>query len=110
MISISSEPALLRWLRNFQVGFTPPFALGVGLPFSKLDFEEGYREFRDSQIDMVGFALLGLFCWIIITVYLGRITTARFRQVCGRLPHRQPEWGGVYRQPETSTPAGLSDR
>jgi len=37
---------------------------------------------------MIGFALLGLFCWAVIAGYLWSVNSRRFRLVSGRLPHQ----------------------
>jgi hypothetical protein len=75
--SAGSEPEVFKWIGRFQLGFTPPLALGVLLPYSWSDLEAG----RDGVqgLEFIGFAVLGTVCWAILTALLWLATSERFR-------------------------------
>jgi ABC-type transport system involved in multi-copper enzyme maturation permease subunit len=109
MIALREEPALLRWVRNFQLGFTPPIALGFGLPFSRYDLEEGTYRNIDTPLEMLGYALLGIFCWTGIAFFLWTVCSTRFRLVSGRVPFRRLQRPDASSRPAAPWPWGPPD-
>jgi hypothetical protein len=81
---------LFKWLINFQVGCTPPLALGYALPFAPEDLTRVFGRPGEAW-ETIGFVLLGLFCWAVIALALWGAASARFRVVSGRLPLRKDE-------------------
>jgi ABC-type transport system involved in multi-copper enzyme maturation permease subunit len=84
--TVLQEPAFTEWLLNFQIGLTPPVALGF-------TFSLRPDELSGSSGDLgqrFGFALLGLLCWIGVTAAFWVASSNRFRLIALRQP-RQPE-------------------
>jgi ABC-type transport system involved in multi-copper enzyme maturation permease subunit len=104
------EPPIMKWMRDFQVGFTPPAALSYAFPFSPDNLYGEYERMPELG-EIVGFALLGLFCWAGIAGYLWVVASTRFRLVTGRLPIQRPQLQGAYppRPPSRSPMKGPID-
>ena len=67
----------MQWLLNFQIGLTPPAALGYA--FSSMP-----DEFSGSVGDLgerIGFALLGLLCWVGVATAFWVASSNRFRLI-----------------------------
>jgi ABC-type transport system involved in multi-copper enzyme maturation permease subunit len=79
------EPELFDWMRKFQVGFTPPSALGYCFSFSRLDLRDYGR--RDTEAETaILYGLLGIVCWIVLGLFLAGMNSNRFRVLTGRTP------------------------
>jgi ABC-type transport system involved in multi-copper enzyme maturation permease subunit len=80
------EPAFIRWVFSFQVGFTPPVALSCAFPFR----EENALSRSGDSWEIIPFALFGLFAWAVIAATIWGATSSRFRIVSGRAPFSRP--------------------
>jgi ABC-type transport system involved in multi-copper enzyme maturation permease subunit len=87
LITLQQEPAALESLRKFQIGFSPPFALGL-LAFPGDETRAFGRPGEDWE--PLGYALLGVLCWAAITALLWAMTSRRFRIQAGRTPFARP--------------------
>lgn len=85
LIMLEREPEAMRWLRSFQVGFTPPLAFGLTLPLSQEQSMELIADFGEPW-EAIGFTLLGLFCWAAIAVGFWIASVRRFMASTGRGP------------------------
>jgi ABC-type Na+ efflux pump permease subunit len=88
-ITVRQQPTILEGISKFQVGFTPPLALGYCFSFCWLDLREFGR--RDTDVEnAILYGLLGVVCWIILAAFLGAVNGTRFRVLTGRAPIKRP--------------------
>jgi hypothetical protein len=85
-IALHREPTVVEWFGKFQVGFTPPVALGWAFPFCSLNFRENRQ-----TVEAILFGVLGVVCWIVLGAFLALVTSTRFRAVTGRTPLPRPQ-------------------
>jgi ABC-type transport system involved in multi-copper enzyme maturation permease subunit len=91
--SVLQEPAFMQWLLNFQIGLTPPAALGYA--FSSMP-----DEFSGSVGDLgerIGFALLGLLCWVGVAAAFWVASSNRFRLIAQRQPRQSANLSPAFR-------------
>ena len=74
---------LVRWLLSFQLGMTPPATLGYAFAFSAHDWDAATGMAKEMK-EAIGFAVLGLIIWLLITGTLWAACCQRFRVVTGR--------------------------
>jgi ABC-type transport system involved in multi-copper enzyme maturation permease subunit len=92
LITLNTEPVVFKWLRDFQVGMTPPAALGYALAFHTKDLYPPANQYRGSDTDAweaIGFAMLGLFCWSVLAAVLWGMNSVRFRILTARMPFQR---------------------
>jgi len=70
-------------LLKLQMAMTPPAVLGL-LAFHRDEFPRGFEEWA-------GYAVIGLFLWVVMTLALGVALSSRFCRVAVRGPRRHPE-------------------
>jgi ABC-type transport system involved in multi-copper enzyme maturation permease subunit len=107
LFTLQQEPAALETLRKFQVGFSPPLALGL-LAFPGEETRAFGRPGEDWE--PLGYAMLGVLCWAAITVVLWALTSRRFRILAYREPLtrslREPPADPAMVTAEAASPAG----
>jgi ABC-type transport system involved in multi-copper enzyme maturation permease subunit len=86
-LSVMQEPALLQWLGNFQIGLTPPVALGYAFSSMPSDFSGNVGDLGER----IGFALLGLLVWVGVAAWFWVASSSRFRLIARRQALTQPE-------------------
>ena len=91
MFSSGQSPDVLRWVAEFQLGFTPPLALGVLLPASLSELTVNYR--GEQSLEFIGFAVLGTVCWAILAALLWVAISERFRLATCQTPALVPPSG-----------------
>jgi ABC-type transport system involved in multi-copper enzyme maturation permease subunit len=101
-ITLRHEPAVLDWVRKFQLGFTPPLGLGFSFSFCSQDFQEAGRSDKWAW-EAIFYGLLGVSCWFVIGTALALTNSARFRVLTGRMPFQRPRTTGG--QPRTLSAA-----
>jgi hypothetical protein len=84
-VTMRGEPTLVKWLRDFQVGFTPPSALGFSFSFCTLDFYERGQGLERTW-EAVLYGLLGVVAWVVLGMLLAVASSTRFQVLTGRLP------------------------
>jgi ABC-type transport system involved in multi-copper enzyme maturation permease subunit len=75
----------LETFAKFEVGLTPPLAMGWFLHFRPTDFD---RSWRNKEAFEIPYGLLGTLVWIVAAVLVWVAVSRRFRLVSGRLPFR----------------------
>jgi ABC-type transport system involved in multi-copper enzyme maturation permease subunit len=85
LLFMSSGPGLEMVLK-VQAGFTPPAVLAF-LAFKG----EELHDVSSESMSIIGYGLFGIFGWGVMTVGLGLMLSARFRQQTGRGAYRRPE-------------------
>jgi ABC-type transport system involved in multi-copper enzyme maturation permease subunit len=80
----------------FELGFTPPYALGSSLCIPANSYSNVRGVARGAAADGavmegLGYGLAGLCCWLFITGMLWAMTTSRFKLVCGRSTLAEPQ-------------------
>jgi len=81
-ISISQDTRVLEWVAQFQMSLTPPFVLGVVFTFGE-DGTNGALSPGNSGTWM-GYALLGLFFWMLVILGLWHAARSRFDVITER--------------------------
>jgi ABC-type transport system involved in multi-copper enzyme maturation permease subunit len=106
-ISLFQEPAFFQWVFGFQAGVTPPVALGWAFSRKPDDFS-GSSGIAENLHEALGFALLGLLCWVAVTAALWAASSNRFRLIARRapLPPRPSKTQGVPPNPGETKAAG----
>jgi ABC-type transport system involved in multi-copper enzyme maturation permease subunit len=94
------DPEVLKWILHFQVGFTPPIALGYALSFAQ-EGQGSFSAFMDWET--IGFSQLGLIAWLVIAGGLWAATSQRFRVFAGRGPLIRPRSPAEKSAPEKET-------
>jgi hypothetical protein len=93
------DAEVVQGLGKFQVGFTPPLALGFSFTFSRVDFDSRGRG-DDWALEAILYGVLGVVCWIVLGAGLAIANSSRFRLLTGRTPFsRPPRPGGQRRAP-----------
>jgi hypothetical protein len=95
----------LRWVISFQLGLTPPYALGAAFAFT--DDERLGGRHQDIG-ETVGFAIVGLLVWAVVAVMTYAAGRNRFAEMTGRFrfgPAERPPFTGVP-TPEVSKERG----
>jgi hypothetical protein len=87
-ITVGREPAILEWIRRFQVGFTPPIALGYCFSFCWLDLRD-FRWRATEAEEAILYGLAGIACWVVLGLLLAGLNRDRFRGLTGRRPLRR---------------------
>src|SRR5262249_9455596 len=77
--------SFLETFVKFEVGLTPPLALGWFLHFRPMDFD---RTWRSKEAFEIPYGLLGTLVWIVAGVLIWVAVGRRFRVMSGRLPYR----------------------
>jgi hypothetical protein len=75
----------LEEFAKFEVGLTPPLALGWFLHFRPLAFDRAWDRKEAFEIP---YGLLGTLVWITLAALVWVAVSRRFRLVSGRLPYR----------------------
>jgi ABC-type transport system involved in multi-copper enzyme maturation permease subunit len=88
-ITLSREPALIRWLYKLQAGLTPPLTLADPFCFRGEEFTNRHNTRAGDQWEVLAFGVFGVFCWAVVAAVLWSVTSARFRVVSGRVPFRR---------------------
>jgi ABC-type transport system involved in multi-copper enzyme maturation permease subunit len=90
-------PKGMEWLAKFQVGLTPPLAMGVCFPI--LLFERANHEFAGREwVELLIFGIIGIGVWTLAAVILWGIVSARFRAMTNRSRYgRRPMVGPPHR-------------
>lgn len=101
-ISISQDTEVLQWVAQFQMGITPPLALGIVFTFGE-DSTNGPISPGDFGTWM-GYALLGLFFWMFVIVGLWHASRLRFDVVTER-SQMERERADQGRMPSLPVPA-----
>ena len=88
------------WVANFQVyGLTPPMALHM-LSFQGSELKQPvYTSYRSMSPQWERFfcAIVGIVCWGVASVVIGRLASARFRREVGGEPlHASEVAGGAF--------------
>jgi ABC-type transport system involved in multi-copper enzyme maturation permease subunit len=103
------EPEIFDSIRKFQLGFTPPIALGWCFSFGWLNVRDYGRRTTESE-EAVVYGLLGIVSWIVLGLFLAGINGHRFRRVTGRvpIPPRPAPNAKLQKPTEVSSPHGSS--
>ncbi|HLJ98218.1 MAG TPA: ABC transporter permease subunit [Gemmataceae bacterium] len=88
-ITMRGEPTVVKWVRDFQIGFTPPSALGFSFAFCTLDFDSRGAGMERTW-EAILYGLLGTVCWLALSIALASAGSTRFRVLTGRMPFRRP--------------------
>jgi ABC-type transport system involved in multi-copper enzyme maturation permease subunit len=80
---LGRPPDALEWVAKFQVGLTPPLALGGCFPIPLLENEIS-GPFRREYLQMMAFGIMGIVFWGIAAVILWGVLSARFREMTNR--------------------------
>lgn len=88
-------PEFFEHLFLFQAcGLSPPGTLAT-LPFQGSEFgHSGYYDGRNTAVEVLAYAVIGLALYAGATALLWAATNARFRQLTGRTPFRRPDFSG----------------
>lgn len=97
-ITIRGKPTVLDWIQNFQIGFTPPFALGYNFAFCALNFQENVQT-GERTSEAILYGLLGVVAWCVLGTFLAIASSTRFRVVTGRMPFQRPQTTAGQRSP-----------
>jgi ABC-type transport system involved in multi-copper enzyme maturation permease subunit len=100
-ITVRQEPEVLEWVRKFQVGFTPPLALGFSFAFCSADFNGPVP--ANWALEAILYGVLGVVCWIVLGACIAVVNSTRFRVLTGRVPVTRPQ--AVRTQRRTPPPA-----
>ena len=71
--------AWARWFYNFQLGLSPPAALGYLLPFPRPELEAWHKDTSQLRAGLIGVAV-----WILATAGLWWWINVRFRKLANR--------------------------
>jgi ABC-type transport system involved in multi-copper enzyme maturation permease subunit len=96
----------VEYIAKAQAGFTPPVVLAM----AAFQGEEFHRGADSETMSWIGYGLFGIFGWGVMTVGLGLILSARFREKTGRGAYRRPErayWPEEPPQGPSATAKGL---
>jgi ABC-type transport system involved in multi-copper enzyme maturation permease subunit len=79
---------IVETLSKLQAGVTPPIAMGGFFSFSQQNLQRGPYS-QPEAIELIGYGLFGLVCWLIVAAVLWFVTSEAFRTTSGRNPLRQ---------------------
>jgi hypothetical protein len=101
------EPEVFQWIGKFQLGFTPPLALGFSFSFSRVDFNY-YGRADDWALEAILYGVLGLVCWIVLGACLAIANSTRFRVLTGRMRLPRPQTTGAQGRIPSRALSGLA--
>jgi hypothetical protein len=84
-------------LAKLQSGVTPPIAMGGCFSFSPENLHGG--RYQPDAVEMIGYGLFGLVCWLVVAAVLWFVTHEAFRTTTGRTPLRFPDYPRSPRRP-----------
>jgi hypothetical protein len=77
-------PDGMEWLLKFQVGLTPPFAMGFCFPIFFFEHDNQAFMRRNEWVELFVFGLIGVCIWALAAAILWGIVSARFRAMTNR--------------------------
>jgi ABC-type transport system involved in multi-copper enzyme maturation permease subunit len=117
-------PNIFEGIWKFQMGFTPPLALGYCFSFSWMHFSPSFGWRNNGAQEAILYGVLGTVCWMVLGLFLAGINGNRFRVFARRVPLKQrpapdaqprkpsapPERPTEVPSPHGSSPSTLCDR
>jgi ABC-type Na+ efflux pump permease subunit len=76
--ALSVDWDFLKVVVNVEIGVTPPATLGYAFPFAN------ENNMQNDFGEPMGYALLGLVCWVLVTAAVWRATNVQFDAITGR--------------------------